>query len=791
MAEAKQPAVFVAGDVCLDVVGIPCPGASAGAGNTDNWRLTGEIRTEYLLGGAFQLARFVRAARPGLEVLEPKPFRPEKLPCDDQPNEPMSMGDFLDIAERLTRNEIVHSLLLLGAFKRTPESKKADTIRVAEPQGFSGPTGGDPSMKILPPGRPDCAAKLVVLDDTGNQFRRTPGWWPEVIERCPEEEPPIVLYKLHRPLPVKSGQNPLWAKVMEQHSERCLVIVSADDLRHGDAPISRGLSWERTALDLVWQLLSADRFAPLRDCKHMVVRFGLDGALYWHHRHEDDNNPAYCAWLVYDPVGIEGTGGSACSGEMVGYGSVFTAALAASLAKAGWPACFAPQIDDKGEIQGPCQAIEKGIKDGLVASRRLLSIGFGETGQWEEPENRPQLEYPEEKVFSAAEGGAPFFACQPVPIIPGAAVPDRGYWRLLESIFSEKAGLLSRAVAMTATGAKPGKSANQGPSEDDEAQALLEQVPIAVFAKALRAVDRREIESYRALYGLLHDYVRMPSAPRPLSVAVFGPPGAGKSFGVKMVAEALGEVTMDRPIEALTFNISQYQKADDLAHAFHLVRDSVLAGNVPLVFFDEFDTSLDGKPLGWLRYFLAPMQDGEFLDRGTPHPIGQAIFVFAGGYLGILCGLRQAVCPAKRERRRQEGATGFPGSQGAGLPFAPSRDSGYSGPRSAEQRRSVRTGRGVPLRAGHSPAAGQHLRLPSEEEGPEPVRLRRSPPNQRVGSARSAPPPQVRARQPLLRGHARHEPLARIKPVHAGASAGSWPYGPPRRPQPSDPVAGH
>ncbi len=32
---------------------------------------------------------------------------------------------------------------------------------------------------------------------------------------------------------------------------------------------------------------------------------------------------------------------------------------------------------------------------------------------------------------------------------------------------------------------------------------------------------------------------------------------------------------------------------------------------IPLVFWDEFDTSLDGRPLGWLRYFLAPMQDGD------------------------------------------------------------------------------------------------------------------------------------------------------------------------------------
>jgi len=60
----------------------------------------------------------------------------------------------------------------------------------------------------------------------------------------------------------------------------------------------------------------------------------------------------------------------------------------------------------------------------------------------------------------------------------------------------------------------------------------------------------------------------------------------------------------------------------------------VLSGKLPLVFFDEFDTTLAGTELGWLRYFLAPMQDGQFLDRGAPHPIGPAIFVFAGGTCG-------------------------------------------------------------------------------------------------------------------------------------------------------------
>jgi hypothetical protein len=53
-------------------------------------------------------------------------------------------------------------------------------------------------------------------------------------------------------------------------------------------------------------------------------------------------------------------------------------------------------------------------------------------------------------------------------------------------------------------------------------------------------------------------------------------------------------------------------------------------GKIPLVFFDEFDTHFEGK-LGWLKYFLAPMQDGVFREGDSIHPIGKAIFVFAGG----------------------------------------------------------------------------------------------------------------------------------------------------------------
>ena len=66
------------------------------------------------------------------------------------------------------------------------------------------------------------------------------------------------------------------------------------------------------------------------------------------------------------------------------------------------------------------------------------------------------------------------------------------------------------------------------------------------------------------------------------------------------------------------------------------MRDVVLEERLPLVFWDEFDGPLEGKQLGWLCHFLAPMQDGKFRQGGAFTPLGPAIFVFAGGTCATL-----------------------------------------------------------------------------------------------------------------------------------------------------------
>jgi hypothetical protein len=435
--------ILVAGDVCLDVLGISMPAPAPKDGKPDNWRQTGETRTHLRLGGALLLAQFVKACvGEDTGVNGPLPCLPAALSCGKTSDQPLSATEFLQVAERLTRKEVVHSLIHLNRFPAKPGDKEADTLRIQSTNGFAGPTleDGEPSLKILPPAATG-PADVVVLDDTGNLFRRTTEQWPAVITHPEEGRQPLIVHKLHRPLPTKPALNeqassgggnpsPLWNALSQHHAGQRIVVITVEDLRECEVPISRGLSWERTALDLVWHLLNEERFEPLRNCSHLVVRLGLDGALYWRHTNAPSGDD-FRAWLIYNPAGIEGTGENSCDGKMVAYGSAFTAALVSHLVSAdsthslGYPAAAdGEKCADKGVVEG--------IQAGLLASYRLLQTGFGSVA------GKP--DYPGQKLFAPRNDKEIFFACQPVPIIRGAAVPDRGYWRLLESIFCRQDG---------------------------------------------------------------------------------------------------------------------------------------------------------------------------------------------------------------------------------------------------------------------------------------------------------------------------------------------------------------
>jgi hypothetical protein len=152
-------------------------------------------------------------------------------------------------------------------------------------------------------------------------------------------------------------------------------------------------------------------------------------------------------------------------------------------------------------------------------------------------------------------------------------------------------------------------------------------VPYAIFKK-LKLLDQSEIVKYYSLAKIIRKYIQTAAWSTPLSIAVFGPPGSGKSFGVKQILET---VDPGRKSEPLTFNLAQFSSVEQLTDAFHQIQDRALSSDeVPLAIFDEFDAQF-GTWRGWLKYFLAPMQDGLFRGRSSDYRVGRAIFLFSGG----------------------------------------------------------------------------------------------------------------------------------------------------------------
>ena len=432
-------------------------------------------------------------------------------------------------------------------------------------------------------------ADLIILNDEGLGFRNCRDLWPKALTARGSK--PWILLQTARPV----AQGALWDYLQEHHAERLIVVTTAQDLRQTEAQISQGLSWERTAQDIAWELIYNPQVNGFSRCASVVVSFDTAGAFLLSRLDQKAREKTASQYrLFFDPKVIEGMWKEAHPGGMTGYTHCLTAGIAYQLTRT---------------LEQP--AIQSGIQAGLAAMRRLHLKGY----RLEEINGKSQLAFPVEEIvaeltkadtsFSVVDVQGPFeYLAKPASEAGGG---EKEWWTILNDRHRDHLYLLAEEIV------------RKGP------EAALDDVPLGVFGKML-TVDRREIESYRSIYAFAED-LNEGQSQKPLSIAVFGAPGSGKSFGVTQVAKSLAP----GKVEKVEFNLSQFESPRELMDAMHLIRDINLSGKIPLVFWDEFDTPLDGKALGWLRYFLAPMQDGEFREGQIIHPIGQAIFVFAGG----------------------------------------------------------------------------------------------------------------------------------------------------------------
>ena len=416
------------------------------------------------------------------------------------------------------------------------------------------------------------AADIVVIHDDNKYFRDSKNLWSQFINS--DWESSLFILKMSRSL----ARGELWEFLKNQPN--LIVIIRADDLREKGLRISRSLSWERTAYDFLNEMEKIRKgegnsdIEDISKCKNLIVRFGVDGAILYQFDGEKANYT-----LFFDPEVFEGALEREKEGHyMKGLRSAFISGLI-------------HEIQNNPQNYG--NKLIDGIKKGIIASRNLLEIGFITN-------EADKMDYPFQEMFKNLE--------EDKEKIQDVEFRDKINWNIMEQKLKSE-NEVSKAACLYVK----------------SKESVLLQSPIAEFGE-LRTVDRKEIESFHNSRNLILDYLSKKNIKEPLSIAVFGPPGSGKSFGVTQIAKTISD-----DIEPIEFNLSQFQSPGDLFSAFHIIQSTSLTGKTPLVFFDEFDSDLDNVPYGWLKYFLAPMNDGSFKQGEIIHPIGKCIFVFAGG----------------------------------------------------------------------------------------------------------------------------------------------------------------
>jgi hypothetical protein len=462
-------------------------------------------------------------------------------------------------------------------FDFNKEEKAKKVWRMAQALGYGNPFDS-PFSYMEYALEPSISPNVVVIDDGGLGFRQNTQKkaWPNAILKKHASEPEWIVLKMSSPV----GQGDLWRHLSTEFRDKLVVVISIGDIRREEVNVSSNISWERTAMDLAEELCFNSEIKSLLNCRHLIVHFGSEGAL---HIEDAVNGKAF--HLVYDPEHLEREWSDHHEGQCLGYMACFTSGIVDRLLQLGHP-----------------DLINEGIRAGLSAMRTMHASGHGIVGS-----NKPG--FPLDEVVQDILNPKFGYPAIQMPNPEKSNELERRTWTIMTDILE---GVQKNPRPLFGIGRR---IAVLGPE-------AMTQIPYAQFGN-LYTVDRNEIESLRSIRAMIMNYQKHDTGKKPLSLAVFGPPGAGKSFGIREIAQCI----LGKDVPILEFNLSQFKDSDALIGAFHQVRDKALQGITPIVFWDEFDS----EEYKWLQYFLAPMQDGKFLEGQITHHIGKSVFVFAGG----------------------------------------------------------------------------------------------------------------------------------------------------------------
>jgi hypothetical protein len=380
--------------------------------------------------------------------------------------------------------------------------------------GYGEPEAGDyPGKLAIGPG--ENVPRVMVLDDGGLGFREAEKSWPGFLSGDRPEGLEWVILKMSRPL----AQGKLWTSlVRDSWRKRLIVVVSADQLRSEGLLVAGGLSWETSVDDIVEELEANQTLRGLKHCQHLIVTMRSDAALWLDRTGKSEDERGQ---LVFDRKLCEGEWQDKHE-ECRSYGSL--SCMSASVAWAISEAIRAKE-GPEGKDKPPVDELDltTALVAGLSTTRFLLEAGHGKAG--EEPAfpfcdaarhlkaESAKDDQCAESVYSRAD-----VRCGSRSKQPGGLNLEPGKWTIL--------GLVSPwHIKHDKVSLEPARRvALFGPDE-------LRGVPCATFGD-LRTLDRREINSLRAIRRLMLMYRDAKVRNQPLCLGVFGAPGSGKSFGL-------------------------------------------------------------------------------------------------------------------------------------------------------------------------------------------------------------------------------------------------------------------
>jgi len=337
--------------------------------------------------------------------------------------------------------------------------------------------------------------KFIIIDEAGIGFRNHKESWPDF------SKAEKIILKTTFPL----CESLLWNELAGQR-QKLITIVNLDQIKHYNVRVSNGISWEQTALDTVYGVHQDPVLKNLLISAELIITIGTAGAVII----TAGKTPGDFEYrLVFDPENMEEEWEEKYFGDIinqVGLGSSFLAGFATSLCLRS----LRTQDSVKVGLNSMVAAMIKGIfelNDNFSLNPKDLSSALDE--------------HYNKRYYSSA------FIPSPAWIDGLAYVHNRNglFWKIImrtgKRIINQNRISILWHFHWHWMELKP--------------SILRPDFPWA----RLLFFDRSEIENLRNLRKLIEFYDKYEDGRKPLNIAVFGPPGAGKSFIIKALAANL------------------------------------------------------------------------------------------------------------------------------------------------------------------------------------------------------------------------------------------------------------